>query len=35
MRSLLVEILAYEARKIRLWKWAAIISISLHILRSF
>jgi len=35
MKSILVEILAYEARKIKLWKWAAIISIALHILRSF
>ena len=35
MRSLLVEVLAYEARKIRLWKWVAIASIALHLLRSF
>ena len=35
MKSLLVEILAYEARKIKLWKWAAIISVALHILRRF
>tara|TARA_Y100000296_G_C5000674_1_gene170022 strand:- start:27 stop:134 length:108 start_codon:yes stop_codon:yes gene_type:complete len=34
MRSIIVDILAYEARKIRLWKWVAIISVALHILRS-
>jgi hypothetical protein len=34
MKSVLVEILAYEARKIKLWKWAAIISIALHFIRS-
>ena len=34
MRSILVDILTYEARKIRLWKWVAIISIALHLIRS-
>ena len=35
MRSVLVEILAYEARKIKLWKWVAMVSIALHLFRSF
>jgi len=34
MRSLLVDILAYEARKIRIWRLVAIISIALHLIRS-
>ena len=34
MRSILVEVLAQSARELRLWKWVAIISIALHILRS-
>jgi hypothetical protein len=34
MKSLLVEILAYEARKVKLWKWVAIISLVLHLIRS-
>jgi len=35
MRSILIEVLAYEVRKIRLWKWVAIASIALHLFRSF
>jgi len=35
MRSILVEVLAQSARELKLWKWVAIISIALHILRSF
>ena len=35
MRSILIDLLAYEARKIRLWKWVAIASVALHLLRSF
>jgi hypothetical protein len=35
MKSILVEVLAQSARELRLWKWVAIISIALHILRSF
>jgi hypothetical protein len=34
MKSVLVEVLKYEARKLVAWKWVAIISIALHILRS-
>ena len=34
MRSILVEVLAQSARELKLWKWVAIISIALHILRS-
>tara|TARA_Y100000310_G_scaffold255967_1_gene263642 strand:- start:613 stop:723 length:111 start_codon:yes stop_codon:yes gene_type:complete len=35
MRSILIEVLANEARKIRIWKWVAIASIALHLIRSF
>tara|TARA_R110000824_G_scaffold103920_2_gene246733 strand:- start:4529 stop:4636 length:108 start_codon:yes stop_codon:yes gene_type:complete len=34
MRSVLVEIMAYEARKIRVWKWIAVVSVGLHLMRS-
>jgi len=34
MKSILVEILAQSAQELKLWKWVAIISIALHILRS-
>ena len=34
MRSILIDAIAYEVAKLRLWKWIAIISIALHILRS-
>jgi hypothetical protein len=35
MRSILVEVLAQSARELKLWKWVAIISIALHLFRSF
>jgi len=35
MKSILVEVLAQSAKELRLWKWVAIISIALHLLRSF
>jgi len=34
MRSILIQVLAQSAKELRLWKWIAIISIALHILRS-
>jgi len=34
MRSILVEVLAQSARELKLWKWVAIISIALHLIRS-
>ena len=34
MRSILVEVLAQSASELKLWKWVAIISLALHILRS-
>jgi len=34
MKSILVQVLAQSARELKLWKWVAIISIALHILRS-
>jgi len=34
MKSILVEVLAQSARELRLWKWVAIISIALHLIRS-
>ena len=35
MRSILIEVLAQSAQELKLWKWVAIISIALHLLRSF
>ena len=34
MRSILVQVLVQSARELRLWKWVAIISIVLHLIRS-
>jgi L-amino acid N-acyltransferase YncA len=34
MRSLLVDALIQGARELKLWRWVALISIALHILRS-
>jgi hypothetical protein len=34
MGSILIDILANEASKINLWKWTAIVSIALHLIRS-
>jgi hypothetical protein len=34
MRSILIDVIRYEVAKLRLWKWIAIISIALHIIRS-
>jgi hypothetical protein len=35
MRSILIQVLENEVRKIRIWKWVAITSIALHLFRSF
>ena len=35
MRSILIDIMSYEIGKLRLWRLVAIISIALHLLRSF
>jgi hypothetical protein len=35
MKSILVQVLAQSATELKLWKWIAIISIALHLLRSF
>jgi hypothetical protein len=35
MKSILVQVLAQSAMELKLWKWIAIISIALHLLRSF
>jgi hypothetical protein len=34
MKSILVQVLAQSVRELRLWKWVAIISIALHLIRS-
>jgi len=34
MRSILIQVLENEVRKIGVWKWVAIISIALHLIRS-
>ena len=34
VRENLIDVIRYEVAKLRLWKWIAIISIALHLLRS-
>jgi hypothetical protein len=35
MKFILIDALAYEVGKLRLWRMVAIISIALHLFRSF